>query len=146
MSSDIFIGALLSIPIGIGTGLAVPAVQRWLENRGKARSFNQDKRTAEDYKNVLYSLRNPQLTTQYFIQVALQTAMVGAIIGTIGGLITVANLLILAPTRLSRVGIADARMAEATQTLTQVLAILITTFGSVLIISLCNPAMRLWSR
>jgi hypothetical protein len=87
MSDDVLIGALLSIPIGIITGLAVTPIQRWMDGWGKDKKQIEDERTKKEYDSALYYARHPSLLSQYLLQVTIRTTFVGAGVGVLSGVI-----------------------------------------------------------
>src|SRR5207244_3657368 len=67
MLNDVLIGTLLSIPIGIGTGLAVAPIERWRENRGKTRGLAKSRWMRQEYVETLNYVRHPHVFTQYLL-------------------------------------------------------------------------------
>jgi hypothetical protein len=71
MSSDVWYGiiggAIVSVPIGILSGLAVGPVQRWLDNRSAASRQTKRERQASEYAEVLFFVLHPELLAAYLI-------------------------------------------------------------------------------
>lgn len=55
ISSDLIIGSLLSIPIGIGTGLVVDPIKRWWNNREQSNHAKRLETMRAEYMDVLYN-------------------------------------------------------------------------------------------
>lgn len=72
MSGEFWLGTLLSIPIGVGTGLAIAPVQRWLDSYGKYRSLGRTKRMRADYEEAHYFFTYPHRMTHYFLNRAIE--------------------------------------------------------------------------
>jgi hypothetical protein len=143
LSPDLWFGALLSIPIGIGTGLAVTPLQRALENRGKAKAVAETKRAKEIYTETLFFVGHPHLFTQYLIQVAIKTTFIGSAVGIFSGLFyLVGQMGALSVRELFSWAIDREALNILGFGLGQVVAI----FSSVMIVSICMPAMKLWHR
>jgi hypothetical protein len=67
MTTEFWIGALVSIPLGIGTSLLTPKVQSWIDNRSKAAALNAKQRSQSLYhQTVSYSL-HPDAFTQVLV-------------------------------------------------------------------------------
>lgn len=80
MNSDLWWGAFLSIPIGIGTSLATPAIQRRIQSWSKTRDFERTKQTLAQYRKIESYVKNPHQLTQRLIMTTIQTASVSAFI------------------------------------------------------------------
>ena len=65
-------GGLLSIPIGLGTGLMFPSVQRWFDAKMKVRAFKKSSRTRKEYEEALYFVTYPHKMTHYFLNRGLE--------------------------------------------------------------------------
>lgn len=130
-------GLLLSIPIGIVTGLITPPIQRWLQARGKDKALKDLARAREELAEVTYYVENPHIFTQYLVQVAIRTTFIGAVLGILGG---VAFMFGSTPLSLSFTWGVDLQLVfiAAGQAA--------TTMGSVMIVGICRPALRLWTR
>jgi hypothetical protein len=76
MGKEFWIGTLLSIPIGVGTGLAVAPIQRFFRNRGDAKAIEESQRTREEYRRVLFFIEHPEMFTQYLVQVVIESAFI----------------------------------------------------------------------
>src|SRR4051812_13913291 len=78
-------GLTLSIPIGITTGLVTPAIQRWFQARGKDRALRESERAREELAEVTFYVDNPQVFTQYLVQIAIRTAFLSALLAVLSG-------------------------------------------------------------
>jgi hypothetical protein len=78
MSSDLWLGVLFSIPIGIGTGLAVAPVQKWIDNRSVASRYTKLKRQKREYEEVLFFASRPELLSSHLI---ITTLVLGCAVG-----------------------------------------------------------------
>ncbi len=83
LSTDLWLGTLLSIPIGIGTGLAGPPLQRWYKHRSKARRIRILEDQKASYYEALFYLARPEKFTQFLIRsgIVMMLAAVAAISG-----------------------------------------------------------------
>lgn len=134
MSNDVWIGALLSVPIGIATGVAVTPIQRWIENRGKNKALVESKRVREQYNSVIFYRLHPHIFTQYLLNVVIRTTFIGAAVGIIAGCIyTLAQAGDFVNIRILRSGL-------------YVLGQITAVTSSVLIVGICKPALGLWYR
>jgi hypothetical protein len=136
MSADVWIGAVLSIPIGIATGLAVTPAQRWIENRGKQKALVQSKRVKADYDAIIFYRLHPHIFTQYCLQVVIKTTFIAAAVGIISGCIYAFAQ------ATSFVNIYRLQPAPVLYVLAQITAIA----SSILIINNCRPALKTWQR
>ena len=68
MTSDLWLGALLSIPIGIGTGLAVGPIERWWESHGKSKALEKSMEMRVDYAAALFFVQHPHEFTQFLLR------------------------------------------------------------------------------
>ena len=79
MSNDVWYGiiggAIVSVPIGILSGLAVGPVQKWLDNRSAASRQTKRERQASEYAEVLFFVLRPELLSAYLL--VRVTAIVG---------------------------------------------------------------------
>jgi hypothetical protein len=82
VSSDLWIGALLSIPIGLGTGLAGPPLLRWYKHRAKARRQRKLENQKAEYMRTLFLFRNPELYTHFLIDCAIKMILGAVTVGT----------------------------------------------------------------
>ena len=144
MSNDVLLGAVLSVPIGIATGLAVTPLQRWFENRGKAKAVGETKRAEAEYKNVLFYRQHPDEFTQYLVQVAIRTTLIGAAVGIFSGFFfTVGQFIEITTPRVLGFLWVSRRYVEAAGYLC---GQLVTILSSVIVVKICMPAMTLWRR
>lgn len=67
-----FVGAALSVPFQLATGLMFPSVQRWFDARLKARAFAKSKRTRKEYDEARYFVMYPDKMTHYFLNRGLE--------------------------------------------------------------------------
>jgi hypothetical protein len=67
LSNEFWLGIGLSIPIGIGTGLAVAPIQKWIDNRSEASRQTKRERQKQEYMEVLFFLRRPELLASQLI-------------------------------------------------------------------------------
>jgi len=138
MSSDTLLGLLLSVPIGIATGLVTPIIQRWLESKGKERAFRFARRTLQELEIVTFYREHPADFTQYLVQVAIKTTFIGALLGVLAGLFFVTGqLLTTVPLRHVVPAFRDGLFVIG-----QFAAIL----GSVMIVNTCRSALAMWTK
>jgi hypothetical protein len=83
MGKDVWIGALLSIPIGIITGLLVAPIQRWYQSRGETREVARAKRLKSEYDEIIFYARHPHKFT-HFLGKTLITLIMSVTIWLVG--------------------------------------------------------------
>lgn len=59
MSPDVWYGALLSIPIGIGTALVTPVIQRKWGEKSRRRDVERSTKTLEEYRRIESLVNDP---------------------------------------------------------------------------------------
>ena len=67
MSGDVWIGALISIPIGVGTGIVAPLIQHWYQTQSTWRAEKRSAMRRTEYWRTLLYVARPELFTQYLI-------------------------------------------------------------------------------
>ncbi len=138
--SDLLIGILLSIPIGIATSLITPWIQGKLDQLNKYRSLAATKRLDDEYRRVLLFRNNPHEFTQYLVQVAIQTAFTSAFVGIIAGLIyAIAQATVAIPSGMG--GAMNFDEINFIRTSLFVFGQFVTLLGSLLIMNICRPAL-----
>lgn len=137
MSSDVWIGALLSIPIGIATGLAIDPVKKFWGDRGKAKAEVQRQDIKDRYVATLFYRMHPHLMTQYLAHSILLATFVGAAMSIfVGTMLLLPQFIRVVPIREPYAWF----IIIGTQLLTQ----LVTVISSVVIVKYCRPALRMW--
>jgi hypothetical protein len=81
VSNDVWWGALVSIPIGIATGLAVPWLEKRLASSGKALAQANTQRVYKEYGEALFYRKTPIVFTQHLVQVIVQISLILAAAG-----------------------------------------------------------------
>jgi hypothetical protein len=76
----LILGGILSIPLGLATGLMFPTVQRWIDVRMKARAFAKSKRMRKEYEEALYFHTYPHKMTHYFLNRGIELLRFGLIL------------------------------------------------------------------
>jgi hypothetical protein len=71
VSNEFWLGVVLSVPIGIGTGLAVAPIQRWMDNWSAASRQTKRARQTREYLEVLFFLGRPELLAPHLIVTVL---------------------------------------------------------------------------
>jgi hypothetical protein len=138
--SEFWIGILLSIPIGIATSLITPWIQRKIDERDKRRSLAATNRLVQEYERIRTFRSNPEQFTQYLVQVAIRTTFTGAFVAVFAGTMFALGQ---ALNTLHFKGAIDADYLRNTVFL---LAQIVSLFGSLLIINICRPALRAWTK
>ena len=69
------LGALLSIPIGIGTGLLIAPIQRWYQSWGKTREEARHARIEREYAQALSFVRYPHMFTRFAFRTVVSMVM-----------------------------------------------------------------------
>jgi hypothetical protein len=94
MSADVWWTTLISIPVSIAVAMAVPRIQRWVDQRGKTTHAKKLERMREEYDEVLfYALHTDLMNGKLIISVLLLLVLVafshlGEIVGTPLGVTT----------------------------------------------------------
>jgi hypothetical protein len=78
MSSDLWWGALLSVPIGIGTALVTPVIQRKWDEVSRSRDVERSRKTILELRRIESFVNNPHRLTEYLIVAGIKTAIVSA--------------------------------------------------------------------
>lgn len=81
MTTEFWIGTLVSIPLGIGTSLATPPIQRWIDSRSEAAALNSQRRMREVYQEAFFYTHHHDAFTQLLILAAIR--MVVPALGTV---------------------------------------------------------------
>jgi hypothetical protein len=127
MSSDLVYGTLLSVPIGIGTALITPWLQKKWDDRSKSRTLDRSKRSWAELERIKTLRENPAELTQYLVYITVRTALISAMMVVAAA---VPNL-----------------MAQAFHFyLLYIPGQFITLIGSILVINVCRPALVTWDR
>jgi hypothetical protein len=134
--SDVWLGILLSIPIGIATSLVTPWIQRKLDQLDQRRALAATGRQVQEFERIKAFKSNPDQFTQYLIQVAIRTTLTGAFIALLSGI-----MFALGQTIMTMKGSDLDYVRNAAFLLGQ----FVTLLGSLLIINICRPALRAWT-
>jgi len=141
MTDDVWIGAILSVPIGVGTSLAMPVIQRKLDERGNRKVLAESNRVRTEYEEVLFYHQNPVLFTQYLAQVAIRTTFISAAVAIFAQLISALGSGLYLVSR----EIPVAQIEQPTLALS-ILSQLVFMISSILIVSITRPALGIWRR
>jgi len=147
MSTEFWIGVVLSVPIGIATGLATPYFQRRIEERGKRRAGAEFRRAVRQLREAFYFRAHPDAFTHYLVEVAIKTTFVAAIMAIVTGLIFAINqmmdaLLLSGDFRVGR----NVKAWEFIRASGWVVGQLVGVIGSIAVVNLCRPALSLVRR
>jgi hypothetical protein len=143
--SDLWIGILFSIPIGIATSLVTPWIQRKLDQLDKYRSLAATKRLDEEYKRIRAFRDNPHEFTQYLVQVAIRTTFTGAFVAIAAGLIFALAQAIAALATRPKTGM-DYEDIRLFSTGLILIGQFVSLVGSLLIVNICRPAIGAWTK
>jgi hypothetical protein len=91
VSSEFWIGAALSIPIGIAVNLASPAISRGLESRSESAARKRETDRAYRQQTVLEYARDTPSFHAYLLNAVLRTTYIGALFGILGGVLVTAG-------------------------------------------------------
>jgi hypothetical protein len=148
MSTDAWVSILLSIPIGIGTALVVPLIQRKWENRTRQRALTASLQTQAELQRIRAYKDNADQFTQYLIYTAIKTTFVGAFVAILSGLLiaiaqlsTLKGIIELFP--LSSSGYDIIFAAKNLMFLAGQFTALV---GSILIVNICRPVLITWTK
>jgi len=75
LSHDVWIGAALSVPISIATGLAIDPIRRWYGARGKTKEAARRALLEGQYKQAIMYRIFPHRLTQFLIYYAIRIAL-----------------------------------------------------------------------
>lgn len=76
MSADVWVGALISVPVSIGCALLVPYIQRWLEKRGERSHQKQRDRLKDEYSTVLHYAMHTDLLLGRMLVTLISLALI----------------------------------------------------------------------
>jgi hypothetical protein len=138
--SEFWIGILLSIPIGIATSLITPWIQRKIDEQDKRRSLAATGRLVQEYERIRAFRSDPHEFTQYLVQVVIRTTFTGALVAVFAGLMVALGQATI-PLRRS-----IAFDVDFVRTAIFILAQFVSLLGSLLIINICRPALRAWTK
>lgn len=138
-NAQFWLGILFSIPIGIGTSLATPQVQRWLESQSKHRAFLQNRRIEAEYSEARFYYLHANVFTQYLVHVAIKTALLSGLMAVGSGSLIFLGQVVFAVSHEIRL---EPMVGEALLAAGQA----VTLVGSIAIVNLCKPALNLWRR
>lgn len=121
-------------------------MRAWLEGSGKQRALAKTKQVAEEYRSALFYRRNPHEFTHYLLQVALHALVVIAILG-----IVVELRYLLAGVAVMTLSPEEEQMLAAPHKpfafyLGFFLGQGVMIFGSVVVLKVCYPAVRMYAR
>ena len=136
MSSDLWYGALLSIPIGIGTALATPWLQRQLDKYSKSRALTRTKKAQEDFSRVKFFVDNPHLFTQYLVYTAVRVLFITAVVAAFSA----------APSLIAQFSEPLHVLIYPLQSILYGISQFISLIGSIMIVNICRPALLYWQR
>jgi hypothetical protein len=139
MSSDLWWGAALSVPIGIGTALVTPVIQRKWDEASRSRDVERSRRTTLELQRIEFFVNNPHSLTQYLIMAGIKAAIVSA------SMIVLATL----PNSLAQImniipfgGL----FFETQRNILFLLSQLTALVGSVVLINIYRPALSTWRK
>lgn len=133
MSTEFWIGVVLSVPIGILTGIATPWFQKIFDNWNKSKLTKSRKNSFEEYQRVKMYKTSKEDSTHYYLSVIIKTTFIGAFVGLFSGALFVLGELV------SQTGFGF-------QTILYSLGQFAALVGSLLIVNICRPAMLMWTR
>jgi hypothetical protein len=154
MDSALLLGALLSIPTGIVTGLATPTIQRWLESLGQDNAIRRTVRAAKaeyELARIETFRRRPSEFTQYLVYVGIKISFIGAAIGIVAGLAFLtgqflsayqADVMMRAPAELGE----TRRLSQFIVMIPTGIGQLVTIVGTVMILRTAGSALTTWTR
>ena len=128
-------GAIVSIPIGILSGLAVRPVQTWLDRRVVTRSAAQLIQIRRDYAEVLRYSNDQNALTQYLIVTTLR-GLIGIAVGGISFLLLLPSMFVFGAPRWRFYALFGLRIVSLAAAVT----------SAVFVVSWCLDAVQLWKR
>lgn len=144
MSSDVWIGTILSIPVSLGVALVTPRVQRWLERRGAISHAKKRDRMRDEYNEVLhYALHTDFLLGRILVIVLLFVAAILVFVVALPVLPVIGDTLRLLVHR-SRPNVSKSYLVALTTGLTSI-AVASAIAYSVAIVQMVWKYMRLFS-
>ena len=139
--SEFWIGVLLSIPIGIATSLITPWIQRKIDEQDKRRSLAATGRVVQEYERIRAFRADPHEFTQYLVQVVIRTTFTGAFVAVFAGL-----MVALGQATIPLRSAFNVDYVDFVRTAIFILAQFVSLLGSLLIINICRPALRAWTK
>lgn len=139
MSGDtqFWLGLILSVPIGILTGLYTPKIQKWLESRSKEKAEIELRQTKAELESIERYVSNPHEFTQYLIKTAIVTTFIGSFLGVLSG------AFFLSGQALEAAGFV---LPDNIRNVLYFFGQLVITIGSLIIINICRPALSAWTK
>lgn len=138
MGSDLWFGALLSIPIGIGTAMVTPIlVEKWSKVSTHA-AIAKSKKTDDEYRRIYTFKEDRTSLTQYLVVTTIMTSITSALTALLAGFFVFLNADLIVRNLPSFIGVDVYRL------ILQMLITVTLLFGAVLIINFCRPALSAW--
>jgi hypothetical protein len=134
-----FLGLLLAIPVGIGTNLAAPRLDRWWSERSSARRKQFEQRSAARAARVAELRADPDAFTHRLLWVTLRIAFISAVITIVNG----ASGIIVALLYATNSPVYNDDLYRLSSIIA-IVSTLSTTIGSVLILRLLSIAFADW--
>ena len=157
MSSDLWLGALFSIPISVGATLIAPTLQRRIEKWSTYRAVEKSRKTHEEYALVTSFKQNPHTFTHYLIVTSIKIALISACIVITSMLppavgFAAGFLVSFKHTPAVEFGggflvpFMQANPFMIMSTVGFVFAAALTSIGAIMIINICRAALTVWAR
>jgi hypothetical protein len=150
----LWLSAVLSIPTGIVTGLATPAIQRWLESRGQDNALRRRVQAAKaeyELARIENFRRKPSEFTQYLVYIGVKISFISAAIGIVAGIAFLVAQFLSAYQ--ADVSMRAAEQGEVPEMISQFVVIipsavgqLVSIVGGVMILRAAGSALTTWTR
>jgi hypothetical protein len=161
VSPDVLVGALLSVPIGIGTILVTPSLQRRLERWSTSRERDKLRKAREEHDRIAFYNTNPNELTQYMVIATIKIATIIAFLTLIEPLVKIDGI-VLAALGISIDAVFDfdilgyfedlidsapslASIAKAVSPFFLLYQVILLV-GTLIIINICRLAISTWTR
>lgn len=137
MSTEFWIGIVLSIPIGIFTALLTPWFQKLFDNWNQSKLIKNQRSAKAEYEAVKYYKNNKDDLTHYYLNVVIKTTFIGAFVGLFSGVLFILGELI---------GETHFIQNDVLTTILFGLGQFSALVGSLLIVNTTRPAINTWTR
>ena len=137
MSVEFWIGSLLAIPIGIVTSLLTPWIVKKVNNRTQINRQKNIESERKEYERICDFYKNKQDLSLYYLNVVVKTTFLSAFMAIFSGFLSFGGLMMQ-----------TARLDFDYQFINILFGLgqFVNLFGSVMIVSICKPALNVWRK
>ena len=144
MSVEFWIGSFLAIPIGVITSLLTPWIVRKVNNWTQVNRQKNIEYERKEYERICNFYKNKQDLSVYYLNVVVKTTFLSAFMAIFSSLLYFGGQMMqtILTTRLSL----DINMDQRHISILFGLGQFINLFGSVMIVTICKPALNVWGK